>query len=103
MTFQHMHLRLFQPQNTIFTLENAFFPGFSGFLLFQQPRVHTVGKIRAKLWLLPQSRNGLGAKHRWVSFLITIQESFPKTIPLWSPKMMFHVMKSAERLFAIRD
>ena len=98
-----MRLRFFQPQNAIFAPGNAFSSDFSGFPSFQQPRIHTVVKIGAKLWLLPQSQNGLGAKHRRVRNFKTMKESFPKTIPLWSPKIDVPCNENAERLFATRD
>ena len=85
MTFEHMHLRFFQPQNAIFEPENAFSLGFLGLRSSGQEYMQSV-KIGAKLWLLLQSRNCLGAEHRGVRYFKTLKESFPKTIPLWSPK-----------------
>ena len=87
MTFEHMHLRFFfQPQDAIFELENAFSSGFLGLLRSSDQEHMQSVEIGAKLWLLFQSRNCLGAGHRRVRYFKTMQESFPKTIPLWSPK-----------------
>ena len=86
MTFKHTHLRFFQPQNAIYAAENAFSSGFLGFLRSSGQEYMQSLKKGAKLWLLPQSRNYLGAEHRRVRYLTTMKESFPKTIPLWSPK-----------------
>ena len=73
-------------ENTNITPENVLFPGLSGSIPFQLPRIRTVIKKKDNSDFHSQSRNCLGAVHRWARFLKTIEESFPKTIPLWWPK-----------------
>ena len=88
----------FFSKNAIITTENVLFLVFFGSIPFQVPTIRTVVEKR-KTDFLSQSRSCLGAGHRWARFLETIQENFPKSIPLWSPKMIIHVTASAKRLY----